>query len=397
MKVTFVYRYLTLGGVESVLASRLRALPRLGIHPTLWFLEDGPGRALWETRPPEVRIGDPGALRVHLDEAYPDVVSVIDTPEALAPAASATCRPRLLLEVHTPYPENRLYLRQPEARLASLVLVPSEHQKRIVAHEMRDPPHIVVVPNPIGDSFEAPLETMEGQDAAPVICWVGRLDHLKNWRGFLSIAERVFRQSPRVEAWVVGSGSVDEEADFLRRCEAPALRGRVRWLRGVRPADMPRLLDGVRSSGGVVVSTSRAESFGMAVAEAMARGCAVIVPRVDPFPGFMTHREEGCLYRAGAWGTAADMVVKVMGDESHRIRLGTAARERILSSHGTEVAMSALASVLGSVVPVGPRTLRTGGGKGAGGSALPERREAPAADDVWGLTQTMAPSPNGLA
>jgi glycosyltransferase involved in cell wall biosynthesis len=152
-----------------------------------------------------------------------------------------------------------------------------------------------------------------------------------------------------VELWIVGSGSPGEEADFERQCWRSRVTFRLRWLRGLPHASMPRLYDGVRASGGVMVSTSRGESFGMAVAEAMARGCAAVAPRRGPFPEFITDGVEGRLYRAGNDAQAAEAVLRLLADTETRLRLGANARERILSSHATSLAMSALAQALQAV------------------------------------------------
>ena len=349
MNVTFVYRYLTLGGVEVVLRSRMLALPGLGIQTTLWFLSDGPGRSLFARSGPGVRVGGLMALREHLSSGQVDLLSVIDTPEALDAVSAVPHRPRVVLEVHTPYPENRLYLRSPACNLADAVFVPSEHQRRIVSREMPRPPEVVVVPNPIGEAFEAPLGDVPPNAGPPAVAWVGRLDWLKNWRSFLQIAARVGRRTPEVEFWIAGGGAPDEEADFERRCHRSGVIARARWLRGQPHATMPRLYDRIRASGGVVISTSRGESFGMAIAEAMARGCAVVAPRLGPFPEFIRDRAEGRLYKPGSTSAAADAVLQLLADADTRDRLGGNARERILGSHSTSLAMEILAHTLTDV------------------------------------------------
>ncbi len=349
MNVTFVYRYLTLGGVEVVLRSRLHALPAYGIQPTLWFLSDGPGRGLFTETGNSVRVGGLSDLGEHLRSGHVDVLSVIDTPEALEPVVGLLHRPKVVLEVHTPYPENRAYLRSPLIGLADVVIVPSEHQKQIVLREMHRPPDVVVVPNPIGEAFEAPLDDLTPNAGPPAVAWVGRLDWLKNWRSFLQIAVRVGRRMPEVEFWIAGGGAPDEEAAFERRCLRSGVVARLRWLRGQPHATMPRLYDEIRARGGVVMSTSRGESFGMAVAEAMARGCAVVAPRVGPFTEFITDGIEGRLYRPGKEAEAADTVVELLSDIAMRDRMGAKARETILRSHATAAAIHSLARSLTQV------------------------------------------------
>jgi glycosyltransferase involved in cell wall biosynthesis len=98
-----------------------------------------------------------------------------------------------------------------------------------------------------------------------------------------------------------------------------------------------------------VISTSRGESFGMAVAEAMARGCAVVAPRLGPFTEFITDGIEGRLYRPGKVADAADAVSSLLGDDELRSRIGAKARQRILGSHATVLAMRTLAQALQTV------------------------------------------------
>jgi len=349
VNVTFVYRYLTLGGVEVVLRSRMRALPGFGIQPTLWFLSDGPGRSLFTESGLSVRIGGLPDLGEHLRAGHVDVLAVIDTPEALEPVGSAPHRPKVVLEVHTPYPENRVYLRSPMVGLADAVFVPSEHQRQIVLREMPRPPEVVVVPNPIGEAFEAPLGDLPPNAGPPAVAWVGRLDWLKSWRSFLQIAARVGRRMPEVEFWIAGGGTPDEEAEFERQCRRSGVISRLRWLRGQPHSTMPQLYDGIRASGGVVISTSRGESFGMAVAEAMARGCAVVAPHLGPFTEFIADGIEGRLYRPGKVADTADAVVDLLSESGTRNRMGGKARETILRSHATALAIHSLASSLAHV------------------------------------------------
>jgi glycosyltransferase involved in cell wall biosynthesis len=346
MKVTFVYRFLTLGGVEVVLRSRAVGLEALGIQTTLWFLSDGPGRSLFDGTPADIRIGGPDALRRHLDADAVDLLSVIDTPEALECLPAAPCRPHVVIEVHTPYPENRTYLRSKDCALADAVFVPSTHQKQVVRRELPFATRISVVPNPIGFAFETPLVELSAPGVGPVVAWVGRLDWLKNWRGFLRVARSVMHRRPDAEFWVVGSGTRDSESEFVEVSRSAGLLPRLRWLRGLPHAVIPRLHDIVRSSGGVVLSTSRGESFGMAIAEAMARGCAVVAPRLGPFPESILDGEAGLLYSAGRHDDAADQILRLLADPETRHRLGTMAREGILRSRSTELALSVLAEAV---------------------------------------------------
>lgn len=68
-----------------------------------------------------------------------------------------------------------------------------------------------------------------------------------------------------------------------------------------------------------------------------------------PFPEFIMDSAEGRLYRAESDAHAAEAVLRLLADKETRVRLGANARERILSSHATSLAMRALAQALQAV------------------------------------------------
>jgi glycosyltransferase involved in cell wall biosynthesis len=109
---------------------------------------------------------------------------------------------------------------------------------------------------------------------------------------------------------------------------------------------MPRWLDWVRDSGGVVVSTSRHESFGLSVVEAMARACPVVVPNTGPFPEFIKDGEQGVLYKPGSSKQAAEKIRWLLGDAGARQRLGAQARQRVLAEFSTQAALPVLLGAL---------------------------------------------------
>ncbi len=349
MNVLFVYRYLTLGGVEVVLRTRLAGLEQQGIRAGVWFLSDGPGRALFAAGDARVRIGGPDEFASHWASTPADILSVIDTPEVLEVPSVAASAPCVVLEVHTPYAENRTYLNSGGCQMARAVIVPSRYQAEVVRREMRSAPPIHVVPNPIDGTFLKPLTAEYESPGRPIVAWIGRLDNLKDWRGFIQLARRVLHEVDDVVFWVIGRGTMDQEDDFYLASRASGVLDRLRWLRGVAQDHMPRLLDMVRRSGGVVVSTSRGESFGLAVAEAMARGCAVVVPRLGPFPEYIEDHVTGLLYRAGGPKDGGAKTIELLRNRSLREVCGQQAHNHILQMHSPEASCQALARVLKTI------------------------------------------------
>ena len=81
MKVLFVYKFLTMGGVETVLRVRLEGLPDCGIDAHAWFLFDGPGRVIFEGITSRLHVGSTAMLRDFLIEEDFGLVTSLDTEE----------------------------------------------------------------------------------------------------------------------------------------------------------------------------------------------------------------------------------------------------------------------------------------------------------------------------
>ena len=351
MKVLFVYKYLTLGGVEAVIRARLDGLRRCGLEAHAWFLVDGPGRGMFAGMEPFLHVGDVGALSVHLARERYDVVSSIDTEEAFPAMHQVAPHGRLVLEVHSPYRENVVYLRWLEMLEIAAFLVPSRFQASVVRGSLGWHAPIHVVPNPLRQAFAVEPEAFEHRPPHPVVAWVGRLDRVKNWPEFLKVAAVLLARAHLVEFWVVGQADEpDVEHWFLRRAGRLGVLSRMRWFRDFPHEQMPRLLDAVRDSGGVIVSTSRFESFGMTVAEAMARGCAVVVPERGPFDEFVAHGTTGFLYPPGSPARAAELVEMFLRDAILRRECGLNGRKAILARHGPDQAIPVLVQVLWELV-----------------------------------------------
>lgn len=347
MKVLFVYKYLTLGGVETVLRARLDQLDRWGIEAHAWFFHDLGGRSVFAGREDRICVGPPAeCLRRALAGRF-DLLDSIDTEEILE-VWQEGAGPRLVFECHTPYVENLEYLRRLAPLKPAAVLVPSEHQRRIVLERLGPGVEVRVVPNPLREAFAGPPEPSPAPPPRPVVAWIGRLDALKNWRGFIDLGGELVRRGSGAELWIAGRPvEAATAADLQERARAAGILGRLRWYRGLPHDRVPAMLDAVRDSGGVLVSTSSGESFGMTVAEAMARACAVAVPDRTPFTEFVKDGETGVLFRAnGSWREAADRIAALLADGPRRRALGEAGRASILARHAPEPALAALAADL---------------------------------------------------
>jgi len=334
MKVLFVYKFLTTGGVEAVLRARLDGMGGSGVEGYAWFLEQIDGGAIFQGSAMDPYVGDLSRLAGHLRDNHYDVISVIDTPEVFSLLKQLPRTTKIVVEAHTPYLENLEYLRSLDGLQIASIIVPSRLQASLVEKRLKREIPVEVLPNPLGASFTSEPLVFEPKPSTPILAWIGRLDSLKNWRLAVKTASILKQRDKRFELWV--AGRLVEPATSRRLYQSAKSAGildRLRWFENFPHVRIHRWLDAVRESGGVVLATSKGESFGMTVAEAMARRCPVVVPAEPPFTEFIDHDVEGKLFRHGSAKKAAVEVENFLRDRNQRLSCGTRARDRILEHH----------------------------------------------------------------
>ena len=317
-RILFAYQFLTLGGVEVVMQTRLRELARRGIEARMLFLaKSGGGESIFEKMGDQIAVHTEEAeIEKYLRDFKPDWISTIDTPGIAPIARRIVPDARIAYEVHTPYPDYYdLVLDRDLLDAVYGIIVPSQSQKEFIALRLARPLPIEVVPNSIPKKF---FQTPQSSPPkCNIVMWVGRLDDLKNWRGFIQLAARV-RESIKAEFWIVGGLRNHEEANLFEAIQKAGLMNSFRWLPAVNYEDMPRLYNFVGGSGGCLVSTSWGESFGMAALEAMASCCPVIAPDVVGLRDIVKHGETGWLYPSMNIHRACDFVLEAIQDLSAR-------------------------------------------------------------------------------
>jgi len=323
-RILFAYQTLSLGGVEIVLQSRVAELRRRGCSICLVFMEEIDGRSLFEGSGIDVRIcPEETALAEALEGFKPDWIVSIDTPVILSVAQRTTPEAGLVYEVHSSY-ANMLVPLADRGFLIGVrgVIVPSpSHRDRIRPLMAVDKP-VEIVPNALSPAF---LERDGGFEASscPIVLWVGRLDSLKRWRAFVEIARRL-RERTDAEFLMVSAGfSGEGEVELRDAIKSFELEERFRQMRAVEHSRMPAVYRAAAQSGGCLVSTSASESFGMAVLEAMACSCPVVVPDVVGLRDLVRHADNGRLYPAGELAAACEEIVETLNQPAELRRTVT--------------------------------------------------------------------------
>jgi len=157
---------------------------------------------------------------------------------------------------------------------------------------------------------------------------VGELKALKGQEEFLHAAVEIGARHPAARFVIAGvdSSKGQERRKFLEQLATElGLEARVifvDWLDDI--AILYCALD-------VFVSASRAESFGLAMAEAMACGTAVVATQTDGAKEIIVDGESGILVPIGSADAIASAVTTLLYDQRERSRLGRGGVENVRS------------------------------------------------------------------
>ena len=323
MKVLYCYRYGILGGVCTQLINRMRVLESDGsLEAHLLFSRDygisktlhGYSHLYFEPNAAKVR--DLAAKNGF------DATAVIDTPEYLSALNGLPGVP-LIVEVHTTTQRGLQYLEDRQWQPAGYI-VPSEYSRNMLRERFRvgeDQP-VHVVPNSL-DLCLFPRVEVTPPGSRPVFAWVGKLDDHKNWRGFLDVAARIVDRGVDAEFWLIGGETAPaaRQDELIDHIEVLELHSRCRWFPRIEYRAMHKALAGVRASGGAIIVTSLAESFGMSVLEALMCGCPVVASRVGALPELAPGRSYLRFYAFGRTDEAADVATALVEpQEARRVR-----------------------------------------------------------------------------
>ncbi|MEO1231314.1 MAG: glycosyltransferase family 4 protein [Myxococcota bacterium] len=312
MRILFGYRYGIVGGVCSQLASRMAGWS--GPRPTFAFVEFHGGEALVAPYGEVARMDSAAFARAAPEH---DAVVVIDTPEYLDAVSSSNCP--VLLEVHTTTERGLGYL-EGRSFLGDGIAAPSRASADLLERRFGIT-GVEVIGNVVDVERFTAQPPRGGLPKRPILGWVGKLDGHKNWEGFLQLAALAAHGGHDVEAWMVGGYTAHEPVvrSLLETVAALELHPRFRWLPKIPYSAMPAFYAAVRATRGVMVSTTRNESFGMSVAEALAAELPVVAPAVGALPELAPSAAPYlALYPSGSLGDALQRIRSLIGSSPER-------------------------------------------------------------------------------
>jgi glycosyltransferase involved in cell wall biosynthesis len=240
---------------------------------------------------------------------------------------------RLIVTRHVLFPLNRLH-RIMLAKASRIIAVSQAVAWQLQADAIAPSGKISVVLNGIDTAkfqearqrFTRPqfLDSWNLPEDCLLVGTVGELTPLKGQEEFLRAAAHVLRQHPNAYFIIAGidhSRGNEHRVRIEQLIEELSLRERVRlagWLEDL--AQLYCALD-------VFVSASHTESFGLALAEAMASGTAVVATETESAREIIKSGETGLLVPIGNVEELAKSILTLLADKNEKARLGTLAQQ----------------------------------------------------------------------
>jgi glycosyltransferase involved in cell wall biosynthesis len=145
----------------------------------------------------------------------------------------------------------------------------------------------------------------------------------------IDILSRVVREAPSSRLLVVGRGMFGEEGRFLSLVEDAGLESRVTYVGWQGGADLP----GYFAAADMAICPLEDTLLNRArcpakVVDLMEAGLPVVADRVGQVSEYIEHLSSGYLVAPGDANSFATGILRLLGDEQLRVRLGSQARRR---------------------------------------------------------------------
>lgn len=340
MKVLFIHRHCGVGGVSTVIRSRYVGLKQLGIEADYLFLNDYGGKKIFSDLDIRLyQLKDHNEIaKIIYGNTY-DFISSIDCPELHGLLNTLPHTFKILCEVHTPYPDQRAYLKKADLPSGTRCIVtPSETFKEIIRNErsaFRDIP-IHVIPNPVEERFLVDGDHVKEPFNKKYVGWIGRLDKMKNYQEGLKIAEECAAFRDDVEFIFVGRFPSGGGTQLFPQILKFKGRTKFKWLPFIPHQDVHRFYGLLRESGGCYLSTSLGENQSCAALESMASKCPVVTTDIEVFKELLEDGRCGSIYKSGNVRDAVDTINKILDDRVLRDAITDSAYTKVLERFTVE-------------------------------------------------------------
>ncbi len=282
-KICFAYPWATFGGCERVFLNRAIAFKKYlpEVQVDFFFMADAGGRDGFISALNVYELDGFATVVDSLDASY-EVVSLVDCPQLL-PKFDAYRNQNFFVECHTGYVENRSYLTAlpPECKI---VATPSTRFSTLIKKEFPMLTASVLelsnfVPWDV-DIYRCEKEIRFPKWTRKPVLYFGRMDKLKNPTELLDAFKIIEGKRPG-EFMLILCGPKSNEIDIEKELIKRGLGGVAMTLPPVPFHSASALMEAVRHAGGIYVSPSSAESFGLSAAEAISTLLPPVLSGID--------------------------------------------------------------------------------------------------------------------
>lgn len=273
-----------------------------------------------------------GIVHAHMARDYP----------LAAYAARANPGARLIVTRHVLFPLTRLH-RLTLAKAARVIAVSTAVANQLRTNRLVSPEKISVVLNGIDTGRFASAAAMFDRSQflsgwklpaeSVLVGTVGELTPLKGQEEFLHAAIRILEKFPTAYFVVAG---VDHSRGNKHRARLEELIKELKLTERVRMVGWLEDLAQLYCALDVFVSASHTESFGLAIAEAMASRTAVVATDTEGAAELIEPGETGLLVPVGDVVKLAEAIMELLRSDQTRVRLGQAAQQAAATRFSVE-------------------------------------------------------------
>jgi glycosyltransferase involved in cell wall biosynthesis len=241
----------------------------------------------------------------------------------------------LVVTRHVLFPLSRLH-RITLSRVARVVAVSEAVGRQLSMQRIVPRERITVVHNGVDIArFETAIRAFNREEfcrrwdvpaKSILVGSVGSLNALKGHEDFLQAAARIADTFPAAYFVVAG---IDVTAGQINRANLELLVRKLKLESRVRFIGKMDDVAPLFCALDIFVSASHSESFGLAIAEAMTTGTAVVATKTEGAKEIIRDGETGLLVGVRDVGALAESIGVLLNDEERRRRIGQSAREDV--------------------------------------------------------------------
>jgi glycosyltransferase involved in cell wall biosynthesis len=318
-KVLYIYPWATFGGVERVLLNRALAFKNhgLGVRQDVCFLHKSNTWNIYAQSIEKLALSE--FLRIIEKPNFNDYdcILIIDAPEAFVGIGE---HHPVFVECHTPYPENRIYLKKIPS-IVKGIIVPSDYFGNQIKQEVSEPfrNKILRLRNCVPDAERVnPGEIPSGVsffNKRPIV-YIGRTDYNKNTVEVIRIFANLRKYSGD-DFLLIIAGPVAPGIDLVDEARRHRILDRFVLIPPVPFQSVSPLLNLIRVHKGVFISASKGESFGLSVVEAMVHEIPVVLS--DRHAHLVDQHSE-FLYRLGDLDSAVSRIKAILENYEQAVK-----------------------------------------------------------------------------